>query len=193
LPESKLNGCSRSWPYFQGADVILFPDNDSVGRAHVEQIATGLKPVARRLRLLDLARHWRDCPPGGDISDWLAKGGGSREELDALIDGAPDWEPAGDAASPNGANASPAASKALPLIWTIGEDPAGSDWLYEGLLPRVGAGVDIGPIGGWENLCAPRLVREHHQRECLRRSENRAQRRCSVAGDRRATWIPQTP
>jgi hypothetical protein len=135
--------------YFKDVDVVLIPDNDSVGRAHVEQIATRLKPLARRLRVLDLAKHFRDCPAGGDISDWLAKGGGSREKLDALIAGAPDWDwaPADDAASPNGADASPAASKALPLIWTIGEDPAGSDWLYEGLLPRVGAGLISGQSG----------------------------------------------
>jgi hypothetical protein len=133
--------------YFKDADVVLIPDNDTVGRAHVEQIATRLKPVARRLRVLDLAKHWQDCPAGGDISDWLAKGGGSREKLDALIANAPDWTPASDAASPNKTDAEPAENKALPLIWTIGEDSAGAGWLYPGLLPKVGAGLVSGQTG----------------------------------------------
>jgi hypothetical protein len=40
--------------------------------------------------VLDLAACWPDCPPKGDISDWLAVGG-SREKLIELIKQAPDY------------------------------------------------------------------------------------------------------
>jgi hypothetical protein len=45
--------------------------------------------ITKRVRILALARHWPECPKGGDVSDWLAAGH-TREELDRLIDGAPE-------------------------------------------------------------------------------------------------------
>jgi len=46
--------------------------------------------IAARVRVLNLAEHWPACPRGGDISDWL-KAGHTREQLDSLIDQAPDF------------------------------------------------------------------------------------------------------
>ena len=58
----------------RGADVVIVGDNDEPGRAHAEQVATALHGVASRVRVLDLAKAWPECPAKGDVSDWLAAG-----------------------------------------------------------------------------------------------------------------------
>ena len=46
------------------------------------------------MRLLDLARAWPECPEkGGDVSDWIAFGGGTAERLQELIEAMADWSP----------------------------------------------------------------------------------------------------
>ena len=40
--------------------------------------------------MLDLAKHWPQCPHKGDISDWVAAGG-TADELTAVVDAAPDF------------------------------------------------------------------------------------------------------
>jgi hypothetical protein len=72
----------------RGADVLLTPDNDPAGWLHVNQIAAALNGIAARIRILRLP----NLPEKGDVSDWLAAGG-TREQLDALIEQAPDWVP----------------------------------------------------------------------------------------------------
>ena len=67
-------------------DVVLVPDNDSVGCEHVNIVGASLVGIAKRIRVLIL--------PGlgnkGDVIDW-ARAGGTREQLDELIAKAPDW------------------------------------------------------------------------------------------------------
>jgi len=58
--------------HFKGATVVIIGDNDEPGRRHVQHVATELDGTARSIRVLDLAQHWPDCPPKGDITDWLA-------------------------------------------------------------------------------------------------------------------------
>jgi hypothetical protein len=74
--------------YLRDADVLLLPDNDEPGWRHVNDIAASLVGVAARTRVVML--------PGlaekGDVRDWLAAGG-TRELLDALVEGAQDWQP----------------------------------------------------------------------------------------------------
>ena len=74
--------------YLAGADVVLVPDNDEPGWQHINQIGASLTGIAARVRVLVLP----DLPPKGDIVDW-AEAGGTREELDKLIEVAPDWQP----------------------------------------------------------------------------------------------------
>ena len=74
----------------RGADIVIFNDNDDSGRAHAEAAARMSLGIAARVRRLDLALHWPGMPEHADVSDWLALGH-TREELDALIAGAPDW------------------------------------------------------------------------------------------------------
>jgi hypothetical protein len=74
----------------RGADIVILPDHDEPGYAHAEAIARMSLGIAKRIRILKLADHWPDCPKGGDVSDWLAAGH-TREQLDALIERAPDY------------------------------------------------------------------------------------------------------
>ncbi len=68
--------------------VAILPDNDAVGRRHAEQVAASLAGKAREVRIVEL--------PGlgehGDILDWIA-GGGNRDQLIALVQAAPAWQP----------------------------------------------------------------------------------------------------
>ena len=70
--------------HLRDADIVIIPDHDASGYAHAEAIAEMSVGVARSVRILKLAEHWRDCPVGGDISDWVAADH-TREELDTLI------------------------------------------------------------------------------------------------------------
>jgi RecA-family ATPase len=74
----------------RGADLVIIPDNDDAGRAHAKATAVATTGIAARIRMLDLAAHWPECPKGGDVSDWFAAGH-TREQLDVLLDQVPDF------------------------------------------------------------------------------------------------------
>jgi hypothetical protein len=74
--------------HFRGADVVLIPDNDEAGFAHIQQVGASLSGVAKRVRVLVLP----GLPEKGDVSDWLATGG-TREQFDALVEQAPAFVP----------------------------------------------------------------------------------------------------
>ena len=42
--------------FFGGKDVVIFQDNDSVGRKHAQDVARSLSPVASEVRIVDLRR-----------------------------------------------------------------------------------------------------------------------------------------
>jgi len=66
--------------YFQDADLVFLPDNDAPGILGVLKIATKLRKIARRIRILTLpAKKLKD-----DLSDWI-KAGGDRQKLSELI------------------------------------------------------------------------------------------------------------
>jgi hypothetical protein len=75
-----------------GADLVVFNDNDAPGYEHANATCRLSLGIAKRVRRLDLAKHWPDIPKGGDVSDWLAAGH-SHDELVALMEGAPDYAP----------------------------------------------------------------------------------------------------
>lgn len=67
-----------------GKRVILWPDADEAGNRHMEQIAKRLSQIA------DVhVFTWTGAPKGGDAADWQ----GSTEELRALLEAAPPWQP----------------------------------------------------------------------------------------------------
>ena len=87
------SGGSGKWKhehseFLDGADVMLLPDADDAGYRHVEQVGASLNGVAKRIRVVLLP----NLPPKGDVVDW-AEAGGTREKLDELIEGTPEWKP----------------------------------------------------------------------------------------------------
>jgi Protein of unknown function (DUF3631) len=86
-------GGAKKWKpqhseFLRGANVVLCPDHDNVGWEHIQVVGTSLSGIAGRIRVLVLP-HTR---PKDDIVDW-AKAGGTREQLDELLDKAQDWKP----------------------------------------------------------------------------------------------------
>src|SRR5262249_19630087 len=79
----------------RGANVVLLSHNDAPGRDHAERVAAELHGVAKRVRVLDIAKHWSECGAGQDISDWLAAGG-TADKLRDLVEQLPDWQPSGE-------------------------------------------------------------------------------------------------
>jgi hypothetical protein len=76
--------------FLRGADVVIIGDNDKAGHDHVEQVAASLHGVVGRIRVLDIAKNWPECPAGGDITDWLVAGG-TADKLKPLIEALPNW------------------------------------------------------------------------------------------------------
>jgi RecA-family ATPase len=81
--------------YFEEADAVVLNDHDEAGRKHAADVAywlgSSIGGAAKRIRMLDLAKHWSDMPDKADVSDWLTAGH-SREQLDQLIANAPDYQ-----------------------------------------------------------------------------------------------------
>jgi RecA-family ATPase len=90
-PNKKPKWTEAHSEQLRGADTVVFNDNDPPGYAHADVTCRLSLGVAKSVRRLDLKPHWPEIGKGEDVSDWLAKGGGSREKLDALIAEAPDY------------------------------------------------------------------------------------------------------
>jgi hypothetical protein len=93
IPATCCAGGAKKWraehaTFLRRAKVVILPDNDDVGRAHMNVVAASLQGVAASIRVLELP----GLPPKGDIVDWVAAGG-TREALDELVTQAPDWQP----------------------------------------------------------------------------------------------------
>src|SRR5215211_6370848 len=70
--------------------VALWPDNDEVGRAHMDRIADALDGVAAEVLLYT----WDEAPENGDAADHPAIQSGSEKALGRLwtdLEGAPRW------------------------------------------------------------------------------------------------------
>lgn len=68
--------------------VVLLPDNDGPGKAHMAHIAKELAGKVSDVRVVELP----GLPPKGDVSDWL-KAGHSADELQALANEIPQQAP----------------------------------------------------------------------------------------------------
>ena len=75
----------------RGADVILLPDADEPGWKHMNDVGASLVVVAARIRIVMLP----DLPAKGDVKNWL-DAGGTREQLDALVETAQEWKPSSE-------------------------------------------------------------------------------------------------
>lgn len=73
--------------FLRDRDVVILPDNDEVGREHAREVSNHLHGIARSVRVLMLP----GLPDKGDVSDWIAAGGGEEDllRLVAALDEAP--------------------------------------------------------------------------------------------------------
>ena len=107
--------------------MAILPDNHAEGREHGEQVVASLHGIAKRIRILDIGKHWDGCPDKGDISDWLATGG-SAEKLNAIVDALPEASASADHRHSGSAVGS---GPAAPLRPTMDDDA------YHGLASEV--------------------------------------------------------
>src|SRR5262245_52488062 len=118
--------------HLRGADVVVLPDNHAEGREHGDQVVASLRGIAKRIRVLDIGKHWADCPNKGDISDWLAAGN-SAEKLKAIVDALPGASACADNRhSGSAVGAGPAAPRS-----TEQERPTMGDDAHHGLAGEV--------------------------------------------------------
>ncbi len=116
-------------PVFNGADVVILPDNDDAGREHAEKVARSLAAHASRVRVVELP----NLPRKGDVSDWL-RAGGTVDVLHQLVDQSAMWRPK--------------TPTRLPVVWYGDEDAAPPlSWLVKGLLVDGGLSAIYGPPG----------------------------------------------
>lgn len=76
---------SSKWPnelngWFTGKDVTIIADNDDAGKAHAQNLATMLAPVAKSVRSFAIS-----ALPKGDVTDWAEKEGGTADALRAAV------------------------------------------------------------------------------------------------------------
>ena len=78
-----------------GLPIVIFQDNDDVGRAYAQEVAAALHGVAASVRVIDLSRVWADIPEHGDVSDLIAQFGdeNARDYITQLVQSTPEWIP----------------------------------------------------------------------------------------------------
>lgn len=85
----------------RGFPVVIFQDNDDVGKAYAQEVATALSGVAKSIHLLDLSKIWTEIPEHGDVSDLIARFGEKQasDMIAELIRKTPAWAPQNPAVS----------------------------------------------------------------------------------------------
>ena len=82
----------------KGLSVVIFQDNDQVGKGYAQETASALSKVCPEVKILDLSLVWPEIPEHGDVSDLIAHFGPEKavEMITALIDQTSQWTPAPD-------------------------------------------------------------------------------------------------
>lgn len=79
--------------WFAKKKVVIFQDNDEVGKAFAQDEAAAVSKVAESVKLIDLQALWPDIPEHADISDYLQHfGDGMLPKVLKLIDRTPYWK-----------------------------------------------------------------------------------------------------
>ena len=81
----------------EGRPVVILPDNDNPGKAHADKVALALHGHAASIKRIEL----EGLPEHGDIADWL-EAGHTIDELDAIVEDAPEQTPPPAAVVPPG-------------------------------------------------------------------------------------------
>lgn len=135
-------GAGKWWdsltPHFEGAHVVIVPDNDDPGRDHAEKVAAALAGTAASVRVLDLP----GVPTKGDVVEWFAAGGSA----DGLYDLA-------DTASRNAGPVFKSKFGAVP--WShLHEAVEKREWLVKGMITRREMSMLAGPSGSGKSFVA---------------------------------------
>lgn len=126
--------------WFNGADLLLCPDNDESGKPWMKMIGKRLQTKAERVR-------WLDLPGIGhkeDLSDWIEKGGSSAK-LKGLVDNAMDFVVEQEPEPPK-----PKSDFYLEP-WSALK-PTKPDWLVKGILERNTLAAVIGESGSGKSF-----------------------------------------
>lgn len=79
--------------WFEQKNVVIFQDNDKVGKEFAQEEAAAVSKVAASVKLIDLQEIWPDIPEHADISDYLQRFGTEMmSKVKNLIDNTPLWE-----------------------------------------------------------------------------------------------------
>jgi len=119
-------------------DVVLLPDADEPGRAHMRKIAASLKGKARSVKILELD----GLPDGGDVSDFLdrfADPDEAAERLSVLIDNASEAE-----IEPESDDRVEVNADVEDLTGWLTQEPPEQQWCFDGTVP---AGIVAGLNG----------------------------------------------
>lgn len=126
-----------------GRDIVILADHDEPGRDAAETRAAALHGIAHSVKVLllsGLSEH-------GDVSDWL-DAGRTVDDLAALVDGAPEWQPRTQGVDE---------PDALPMLMIRSAADIVArlvDWLWRGWLPIGMLTLFAGYGGGGKSTTA---------------------------------------
>jgi putative DNA primase/helicase len=112
--------------FFAGKRVVIFEDNDEIGRKHAQQVAASVYPFALGVKVI----QFPELPEHGDVSDFLKTG--TAEQLVERVKKTPQWRPA------------VTASRLLvPALEFAASIPDQIDWLVEGVIQAGANGMFV--------------------------------------------------
>lgn len=119
-------------PYFTGKYVVIFPDNNDIGKRHALDISNSVYPFAHVVKIVDLP----NLPEKGDIYDYLEDH--SVEELLKEIKSAHRWNP----------DSGQEKEKEKPSFFVTIENllpggESGFDWIIPGIIHRESRGIFV--------------------------------------------------
>jgi hypothetical protein len=124
----------------EGFEVVLWPDNDDEGRAHMERVAKALRAFAAEVRVFE----WHAAPQKGDAADHPAVRSRNPKAVDRLLQDlmeAPRWV----------SQVSPSPNKGVtpvtPLRFAEMAPPGPREYVVEGLIPKGHATTLFGDGG----------------------------------------------
>ena len=127
---------------FRGADVVIFPDKDSAGEDHLNQVARSLVGVAARIRVIRVEAK--------DPSVWIAAGG-TIEQLWHLTDAAPEWSPSSPS---SGSEEAPKANGSGLIFFSDIEQATQKVMLVDDFLGAEDLGCDFGKPSAGKSVIA---------------------------------------
>jgi hypothetical protein len=128
-------------------EVVLWPDNDDPGRAHMGRIAEALRGVAAEVRIFE----WHDAPEKGDAADHPAAHSCEPKAVDQLLQHlmeAPKW------VSQVSLSLNRGVTPVTPLRFAEMPPPGPREYVVEGLVPMGHATTIFGDGGSAKSVLA---------------------------------------